>query len=161
MRHFLTLVLLFAVGLSPAFAEPFLFEGFYLGMPRADAALVRPEIAWQAITPETASEAVRKEFNSSYLGREARVSIGLDRDGQFVGLIGFAFLSQSGSQCILDAVGARLRLERLYGAAMETGSEPLGRRAKWLLGDGVTVRWVEACAVGAGGYFVTYAKPAG
>ena len=160
MYKFIVLVLLLAIGNSPAFADPFLFDGFYLGMPRADATKVRPEISWQPVTQEAPSEAIRKEFPSNYLGRDARVSIGLDRDGQFVRLIGFTFLPQSDSQCLLDAVGVRVQLERLYGAAIETSSELLGKRAKWVSGDGVTIRWMEACAVGARQYFVTYAKPA-
>lgn len=161
MRRFLAFILLFGYGHAPAFAEPFSFEGFSLGMPRSDATEVLPEIPWQQVMRNTPSEAARKEFTSRYLGREARVSIDLDREGLFVRTIGFTFLPQTDSECMLDAVGARVQLERLYGAAAETSSESTGRRAKWSTGGGVTIRWMEACAIGARQYFITYAKPAG
>jgi hypothetical protein len=161
MRRYLALVVLLALGPSPAFADSFSFEGFYLGMPRVDATRLRPAISWQPVTGETPSEAVQKEFTSNHLGREARVSVGLDRDGQFVRLLAFTFLPQSDSQCILEAVAIRLKLERLYGTPKEASSEQLGKRVMWSTSDGVTIRWLEACTIGARQYFVTYARPAG
>jgi hypothetical protein len=151
MRRFLATLVLFSCGYSPAFGASFSFDGFYLGMPRPEATKVRPVTQWQLVMQDTPSQAERKEFTS----------IDLDRAGQFVRTIGFAFLSQSDSQCILDAVGARLQLERMYGAAAEASSEPPARRAMWSAGDGLIIRWMEACAVGAQQYFVTYSKPAG
>jgi hypothetical protein len=161
MRRFLATLVLLSCGYSPAFGASFSFDGFYLGMPRPEATKVRPVTQWQLVMQDTPSQAERKEFTSTHLGHEARVSIDLDRAGQFVRTIGFAFLSQSDSQCILDAVGARLQLERMYGAAAEASSEPPARRAMWSAGDGLIIRWMEACAVGAQQYFVTYSKPAG
>ena len=160
VARFLPIVLLFAVN-YPAVAEPFAFEGFYPGMPLADATKLHPEAPWQLAAPETPTEGTRKEFASNHLGREASVSIVLDGEGQFVRLIGFTFHSQSDGQCLLEAVFARMQLERLYGTAAETSSEQFGKRARWNTGDGVTLRWMEACTVGAREYFVTYAKPAG
>lgn len=160
-RRFLLVAALFSLAHSSAFAETFSFEGFHLGMPRADATKVHPEISWQPVTQETPSGVSRKEFASHYLGSEASVSIGLDQAGQFVSLVGFTFNSPSDSQCILDAVDMRMRLERLYGPAAETVSESFGKRARWNADDGVTIRWAEACFVGTKEYFVTYAKHAG
>jgi hypothetical protein len=159
MRRFFPLVFLAAVH-SSALAEPFSFEGFQLGMPRADATQVRPEAPWRPPAGDAPSEATRKEFTASYLGRTADVSIGLDQGGRFVRTIAFTFRTPSDSQCILEAVAARLQLEGRYGVAAEKGSEPFGRWVRWTTGDGATLRWLEACAVGTREYFVTYTKAA-
>ncbi|MCX9155057.1 hypothetical protein OPU71_02830 [Niveibacterium sp. 24ML] len=160
LNPIVALALLSLTCLATARAAAFEFEGFALGMPHAQASTLRPDVAWQPDASGAAGSMARKEFTASYLGREAQVSIGLDPEGKFVRLIAFAFRPESGSQCILDAVGARLQLEKRIGPAMESSNEAFGRRMKWIDADGATVRWLEACAVDAGGYFVTYAKPA-
>lgn len=159
LYRFVALACVSLAGLAPPCAGAFEFEGFALGMPHAEASKLRPDVAWQSDTSGAAGGMTRKEFPAMHLGREAQVSIGLDADGKFVRLIAFAFRPASGSQCILDAVGARLQLERRIGPAKESTTEAFGRRVKWIDADGATVRWLEACAVDAGGYFVTYAKP--
>lgn len=139
-------------------AELFSFEGFHLGMTKAEASSLHPEAAWRRVKQDASAEITTKEFTTQYLGREANVSIGLDSKEQFVSVMGFTFHAQSPSQCILDAVSARFQLEKRYGSTQVVG-ESVVRRANWTTGDGITIRWVDACGVGKE-YFITYTNAA-
>ena len=139
-------------------ATAFSFAGFSLGMSRAEADAVRPEIAWKEVMRGTPSEAVRKEFPSRHLGHEAIVTVDLSPSRAKVGAIGFEFRTPTDQQCIREAVETLVELRGLYGNEVELYDHGPSKAARWMTANGTSIRWIEVCAVGAQRYVVTYVK---
>jgi len=162
-RIFLCASLAFAcLGIEAAESQQgFSYSGFSLGMSRAEANSIHPEVNWQPAMLIPSEKFLRKEFDGEFLDRTAKVTVDLDPSGNYVRMIGFTFMTSSDQQCIDDAVRALAKLESQHGEESEVFHEPPGKRAKWAPGNAITVRWGELCAAGATRYYITYAQNGG
>jgi len=111
--------------------------------------------------PGTPSEALRKSFKAIYMGHEAEVTVDLGSAETAVRALGFTFVTQTDNQRIFESVKALVELERVYGIETEASDEQPGKKAMWVTKSGLVVRWLEACAVGARRYVVSYSNRGG
>jgi hypothetical protein len=160
-RPWLLILCWTVVAWSAAAASSFSFEGFRLGMSRAEATRLQPGASWTETSPWMGRKGhgprvVAKTFTGSHLGKTALVSVVLDDKAEAVHSITFVFSSPSNATCAEDALEARGLLKRTYGVETEAVDDPPRLEAKWRTKDGLTVFWQSSCRYGYTWYSVTY-----
>lgn len=140
----------------------FSFEGFYLGMPKAEASRLHPEAHWLRDFPEGPQgynklSAYYKQFRSSYFGEPVNVRISLDEGGRAVDTVLIMFSASPNKQCGSGADAARKHLTKTYGAGVESLDHVGNTRVVWHAAEGYTVVWYSSCRQ-ADWYTVTYTR---
>jgi len=131
-------------------------DGFSPGMSRAEASVIRPEARWKEEPTGDSRHVTQKVFASSRFGRAATVGVNLDPGGSFVRSINVNFETESDIACIEGAAAVLKDLDSEYGRPSEAREEMPSIWARWNLGAGQSVKWVEICAVGARRFYVSY-----
>lgn len=154
---------------TSAGAASFLFDGFYLGMSKAEASRIHPEVQWMMIEPLMLIDGrrrhgppiVSKEFTSLHLGKVAKVVVTLNKKIEYVHSINFVFSSTSSAKCVEEADEVSTLLKQTYGIETEIIDRPPNRHSMWRAKDKVVVVWRPYCDYAPAQFSVTYSKDGG
>jgi hypothetical protein len=150
-------------------AASFLFDGFYLGMSKAEASRIHPEAKWMMIEPLMLIDGrrrhgppiVSKGFNSLHLGKVANVVVTLDKKAGYVHSINFVFSSTSSAECVGEADEVSTLLKQTYGIETEIVDSSPDRHSMWRARDNSVVVWHPYCDYAPAQFSVTYLKDGG